>query len=455
MMMQRSSGMKCEWVLFLFYSEAMTADERSSPPQPDREATVCILGAGPLGLATAVHLLAARPGLADGLVVVDPAGVWMRTWHEQFARLEIGNLRSPGVHHPGTRSGELAEHTVRHGLDRSGLPYDLPTTKAFAAYCEDLVARMDLDRPLAAAARRVVPVGDHLAVETDADTILCRHLVVATNPHRREIPDWVARLLGRLPGAIDHAADIDLRAIGDLTGTTVAVIGGGLTAAHLAVGAVERGAHVELVSRRPIEIRSFDTDPGWLGPKHLRAFSAEPDPELRHRQALAARGGGTMPGWMHQRLEALAALGTVRLHEGRRVVAAGVANDRAELGLDDGTALDTDLIWLATGTTPDIAAQRALEPVLPDIATVAGLPVCDRDLRTGRHPIHVMGRLATLTLGPAAGNLWGAQRAARAITRAITGVDLEYDTITTIPHPRPPRRQPAMSTTEHHTNAAR
>jgi hypothetical protein len=30
-----------------------------------------------------------------------------------------------------------------------------------------------------------------------------------------------------------------------------------------------------------------------------------------------------------------------------------------------------------------------------------------------------MGRLATLTLGPAAGNLWGAQRAAERITEAI------------------------------------
>ena len=425
----------------------MTADERSSPPRPDREATVCILGAGPHGLAVAVHLLTARPGLADGIVVVDPAGVWMRTWHEQFARLEIDNLRSPVVHHPGTRSDEVAAHTMRRGLDRSGLPYDLPTTKAFEAYCEDLVARMDLDRPVAATARRVVPASDGLVVETDAGTVSCRRLVVATNPHRREIPDWVARLLGRLPGAIDHAADIDLRTIGDLAGTTVVVIGGGLTAGHLALGAAARGARVELVSRRSIEIRNFDTDPGWLGPKHLRAYCAEPDPAQRLRQAHAARGGGSMPGWMHQRLVALAEAGELRFHEGRSVVGAGVIDDRAALDLDDGTALAADLVWLATGTTPDITAHRALEPVLPDIATIAGLPVCDRDLRTGRHPIHVTGRLATLTLGPAAGNLWGAQRAARAITLAITGVDLEYDAITAVPHPQPPRRQPAMSTT--------
>jgi G3E family GTPase len=188
---------------------------------------------------------------------------------------------------------------------------------------------------------------------------------------------------------------------------------------------------------------------------HLQGYAAEPDPAKRHRRALAARGGGTMPGWMHQRLVALAATGTVRLHEGRAVVAAGTNDDRARLDLDDGTRLEADVVWLATGTTPDIAALRALEPVLPDIATVAGLPVCDRDLRTGRHRIHVMGRLATLTLGPAAGNLWGAQRAARAITRAITGIDLEHDSVATVPLPRPTRRQPAMPTTDHHPGAAR
>ena len=379
----------------------------------------------------------------------------MCNWHKQFARLEIGNVRSPVVHHPGTRAGELADYTAYGGFGRSGLPYDLPTTEAFAAYCEDLAARMELDRPIAARARRVVPAGDVLVVETEAGNVSCRHLVVATNPHRREVPGWIARLLGCLPGAIDHASDVDLRAVGDLTGATVLVVGGGLTAAHLAVGAAERGACVELVSRRPLEIRSFDTDPGWLGPRHLRDYAAESDPAKRHKLALAARGGGTMPGWAHRRLRALAAEGVLRFHEDRRVVAAGAIDGRAELDLDDGTALDADLVWLGTGTTPDIRAEHALDPVLPDIATVAGLPVCDRDLRIGRYPIHVMGRLATLTLGPAAGNLWGAQRAARVITRAITGVDLECEAVTTVPHPQPPWRQPAMSTTDHHPDAAR
>lgn len=409
----------------------MTADHRSTLPHLDREATVCILGAGPHGLAATVHLLAARPELSDEIVVLDPAGQWMDNWREQFARLEIANLRSPVVHHPGVDPGELATHTIRHRLDRSGLPYDLPTTKAFASFCQDLIAGMKLNQPQAATARRVVPTGDRLAVETDTGTVTCRHLVLATNPHRRQIPDWVGPILGRLPGAIDHAANVDLRTVGNLAGATVLVVGGGLTAAHLTLGAAARGACVELVSRRPIETRSFDTDPGWLGPRFLKDYSAEPDPAARHRQALAARGGGTMPDWIHQRLMDLVTKGCLRLHEGRQVVEAGAVDGRTAVDLDDGSSLEADLVWLATGTTADIEAQRALDPILPDVASVAGMPICDRDLRIGRYPIHVMGRLATLTLGPAAGNLWGARFAARAIAKAITGVDLENKTPTT------------------------
>ena len=60
---------------------------------------IVIAGAGPHGLATAVHLLTAAPSLRSRLMVVDPAGEWLGDWRDQFARLEIANLRSPAVHH--------------------------------------------------------------------------------------------------------------------------------------------------------------------------------------------------------------------------------------------------------------------------------------------------------------------------------------------------------------------
>lgn len=61
----------------------------------ETKADVCILGAGPHGLAAAVHLREADPELE--IVVVDHASGWLQTWNEQFARAEIATLRSPMV----------------------------------------------------------------------------------------------------------------------------------------------------------------------------------------------------------------------------------------------------------------------------------------------------------------------------------------------------------------------
>jgi len=77
---------------------------------------VCVVGAGPHGLAVTTHLLSADPSLRDRLVVVDADGRWLSTWHEQFARLEIDVLRSPVVHHPDVDPGQLAHFTTDHRL---------------------------------------------------------------------------------------------------------------------------------------------------------------------------------------------------------------------------------------------------------------------------------------------------------------------------------------------------
>ena len=115
----------------------------------DSSHPIVIAGAGPHGLATTIHLLTAAPRLRDRLVVVDPAGTWMRAWTEQFARLDISHLRSPAVHHPAPRPGLLMEHTATHRLAISGLPYGLPTTRTFARFCNDLIEHHDLEGTVA------------------------------------------------------------------------------------------------------------------------------------------------------------------------------------------------------------------------------------------------------------------------------------------------------------------
>ena len=101
-----------------------------------RKASVCILGAGPHGLALMLHLLEADPDLRDDITVIDPSGEWMSTWYEQFARLEIDNLRSPGVHHPSPNVDDLFDFITNNQCEQSGLPYNLPTTSAFNSRLE-------------------------------------------------------------------------------------------------------------------------------------------------------------------------------------------------------------------------------------------------------------------------------------------------------------------------------
>ena len=399
-----------------------------------RRTEVCILGAGPHGLAAAVHLREARRDI--DLVVLDHREHWLATWHDQFARAQIATLRSPIVHHPSPDAGALMRYATEHRLSRSGLQYDLPTTETFASFCASLVEGAGLPDPLPNQPHAVRSDGARVRVETADETIEADHLVVATNPHRRAIPNWTWDLVGHRPGLVEFGLDVDLRAVPALCGQRVTVIGGGLTAAHLACGAVQAGATVDLISRRPLQIRGFDTDPGWLGPKHLKDYRMVDDPARRLEICRKARDGGSIPPWMRDRLEEHASAGAVRMHEAVPVRSAELRpSGEARLALDNGGHVDAHHIWLATGTQPDIGSLRCLRPLLADVPTLDGLPVIDARLRLGPHPISVMGRLATLPLGPAAGNLWGAQRAARRITRTITGVDLDTDTIASVPAP--------------------
>lgn len=391
-----------------------------SPALSTVHADVCVIGAGPHGLAITLELAARAPFL--DVVAVDPSGQWLTTWHDQMARAEIPTLRSPIVHSPSTDASALADHCHRHGLPSSGLPYDIPTVEAFAHFCDSLTDPSRLDPPIAANVRRVARSADLVAVETDNERILANHLIVASNPHRRNIPDWVLPLLGQQPGCIEHAENVDLGSLApqSLVDENVLIIGGGLSAGHLATGAITRGARVTMITRRPLTTRSFDTDPGWLGPKFLDGFDAEPDPAVRLRAALDARGGGTIPPWMGKHLTHLESDEPLTIYEGVDVVAASfIPNAQCRLALSNGETVDADRLWLATGTTPDIAALGYLDEIVADTPVVDGYPVLNNDLQLDGHPIHMMGRLATLTLGPACGNLWGAQRASERIVRAI------------------------------------
>ena len=93
------------------------------------------------------------------------------------------------------------------------------------------------------------------------------------------------------------------------------------------------------------------------------------------------------------------------------------------LKLTNDETIYSDQVWLATGTCPDLQTMGFLHPILENVSFVDEYPVLDRSLRLKPYPIYLMGRSTTYALGPAAGNLWGATRAAHRITTDITGVE--------------------------------
>ena len=413
----------------------MRADER--PPDP-----IVIAGAGPHGLATTIHLLTAAPSLRRRLMVVDPAGEWLGDWRDQFARLEIANLRSPAVHHPAPRAEVLMGHTATHRLPTSGLPYGLPTTTAFEQFCHDLIEQHELESLITPGTVVDAETTEALDGSRQLDLVLqiggqrsklaTERLVIASNPSRANVPDWATKLE---PGVVEAAANVDLRLIGDVSDTRIMIVGAGLTAAHLACGMARRGAHVTMVCRGTLSERPFDTDPGWLGPKELDRYNAINDAHTRLSIARAARAGGTVPPWMFGELRSLAAIGVISILEHAEVIGASSSSEplrrRLVIATADGDerTMSVDRCWLATGTTSTMTEMPALAPLAGLIPAIDGLPIPNADLSVGALPIHVTGRLATIELGPAAGNLWGARQCGRRITRSITGIDLENDVI--------------------------
>lgn len=305
-------------------------------------------------------------------------------------------------------------------------PYLRPPTALFASFCDRLIDAHDLSGAVDGREVRSLDVSedDERAMVTldDSEVLTAGAVVVATNQGRPRIPGWASDAVEAAwsPGpapVIRHSVGVDLRSE-RLQGRSVLVVGGGLTAAHLAVGAAERGAAVRLVCRRGLRTQTFDADPGWLGPRFLAGFEAEPRWDRRREMIREARNGGSIPEDMDRRLRGCRG---VTLTEGAHVREAEVVGEQWTVTLDDGEAMGADEIWLATGVDHDVRTIDLLARLMDrrPLPIAGGLPVIRPDLRWPGAPVWLMGSLSGLQLGPAAVNLSGARMASTRIVPSL------------------------------------
>ncbi|MBS3940032.1 MAG: SidA/IucD/PvdA family monooxygenase [Actinobacteria bacterium] len=387
--------------------------------------SILLIGGGPAALAAAVALRC--HGVDASLEVVDPAGEWLAAWRRRFAHQDIACLRSPAVHHPHPDPFALLGHEGRDGLVPSGGTY-LPTTARFLRFVDHLVAVHGLGEVVVPTTATDLVIDDRGSAEvTLADGTRRRpdHVVMCTNTRRQTWPAALRPLCG--DAVVQHSETADVREVHD--GERVLVVGGGLSAAHLAIGAARRGALVTMVTRRRILTRRFDVHPSWLGPKKRRPFELEPDPHRRRIAIVNARGGGTVPPRVHRDLVSEVAHGRVELRERVDVVGATLDGDRCRVHLHDGSTVAADRVWAATGGVVDVGDDPLCAELVghAPLTIAGGLPDLPPDLRWPGTNVHLTGLATALRLGPTAGNLVGHRRAALRLVASLTGGDPTRD----------------------------
>ncbi len=387
---------------------------------------LAIVGAGVQALTLTTHLLQKSAKHYRKFLVFDPNSTWISQWQRQFEAQQIPYLRSPAVHHPDPNPHQLrtfAEH--RHS--ELFPPYDRPGTKLFNDFCDEVIHRWKLTNKIYPAnINQIIPIklasrSRFQLVLNTGETIIARRVVLATGSGKVQLPNWVDKITSDYPSdSLCHSQKVNLNQL-KLAGEKILIVGGGLTSGHLAKGAINLGATVTLMTRKQLQSKIFDADPGWLGPKYLKGFHAETDWHERYQQIQQARNGGSMTPDIMLHLNQASHEGTLIINECCQIKNAQWQDNLWQVHCHDGSKHQFNRIWLATGTRFNAKEHPLLQDVLEAYPTeiVNGLPILDKHLRLPKSNLFIMGGLGALQIGPVARNIGGGKMACQRIVPAI------------------------------------
>jgi cation diffusion facilitator CzcD-associated flavoprotein CzcO len=198
----------------------------------EQRVKVLIIGGGPAGLAVGGALKHAG---IDSVLIERGETVGTR-WHNQYERLHL--------------------HTAKR---TSALPYfpfpanypKYPSRQQVVDYLNAYADHFKLDVRCNTTAQSARKTADGWRVETDHDTYLAAHLIVATGFNDvPNIPMWQGQ--DHFGGTILHS--VDFRSGATYKGKRVLVVGFGNSGAEIALDLCEQGAQTSVSVRNPINI---------------------------------------------------------------------------------------------------------------------------------------------------------------------------------------------------------
>jgi thioredoxin reductase len=386
-----------------------------------------IVGAGPYGLSIAAHLR--RQGLPyrifgppmDSWLTHMPKGMMLKS--DGFA----SNLSEPDGRM--TLKDFCQEREIPYS--DTAIPVSLDTFTAYGlAFKERIVP--ELENKMVTQVERM---GDgYRLILSNGEQVRARHVILAVGiTHFAYIPETIAHLPDEF---VSHS--YQHQRVDTYRGRNVVVIGGGASAIGLAGLMRAAGVDSQLVVRES-EV-SFHGAPSnmprslWqqirhpksgLGPGLRSRFCAN-SPELFHllpeklRIEAVRRHLGPAGHWVSKDV----VLGKVPLILGCSSEGAEVRNGKVFLHLRtaDGSAreVETDHVVAGTGYRVNLARLSFLAPALrAQIETSAGSPVLSRKLESSVPGLYFAGLAAANSFGPVMRFTYGANFAARNLTRTI------------------------------------
>ncbi len=387
-----------------------------------------IIGGGIHGVH-ALHVLVDGQGWSrDRVRLLDPHPELLANWTRLSGNVGMAFMRSPGVHHLGLEAGDLTKFArwqtaVTRHLFRE--PYQRPAYALFQAHNQHLIHTYRLDElHIQGAAQGLTRQPAGWRVETEQGALEARRVLLAIGRSQPHWPEWAA--VGRALGLpIQHIFASDYtppQSPFRNSHSAILVIGGGITAAQVALRLAEqRPGAVTLLMRHPIREHQFDSDPGWLGPKYQDRLHKTADYAQRRQMIQAARHRGSMPPEVARQVRRAQQAGELCVQEGEiTAVAPMLKNGRIELVCRGGQHLWAEQVVLATGFEPTRPGGAWLDEAIAvnDLPVAAcGFPIVDKTL-CWTPGLYVSGALAELEIGPIAANIAGARQAARRLASA-------------------------------------
>jgi hypothetical protein len=388
---------------------------------------VAIVGAGPYGLSLGAHLSAAG-------VPFRQFGLPMQLWREAMPAGMF--LKSQGF--ASNLSDPAGSHTLRAFCESSGreyADYGLPVPlETFVSY-GNWFQRAEVPHLEERMVSGVTRAGGHYELTlSDGGTARARKVVVATGvQHFPHLPGTLAALPAQV---CTHTCAHDDLAV--FAGREVAVVGAGQSALESAALLHESGASVTMLARAPELVWNGALLPGQrsIG-QRLREpeaglgsgwstwfYSNQPQLFRRLPASWRVRAARTALGpagacWLRPRVE-----GKIRTLIGHSLRWAEPGPCGLRLGLrvngGDTTEIEADHVLAATGYRTDLDRLSFLDEQLRSaVRTLAGSPDVGPDFQCSVPDLYFIGPAVASTFGPVMRFVYGADYAARTVTRAL------------------------------------